>query len=324
VNDLAIIIVSTNEAHWLRPCLASVFEHAGEIDLDVVVVDNSSTDGTPVLVEQDFPRARVVWSENHGFSHANNRALMTCDARYVLFLNPDTEIADGTFGSLVGALDERPAVGAAGVRQLTGDGRLYPTIRRFPTMLRVLANAFGAERWPLLGDRVGQRVLDERAYDREVDCDWTSGSFLLVRREAVESAGFLDERFFIYAEETDLCYRIKNAGWEIRHLPLMTIIHHAGKGGVSPKMEAQNAFAMRQYASKHFSFLYRVAFLGALALRYTLRALLGGFDRPRRAEHRRAARRSLAVLVGLEAPPFGSPPRQAVTRRATDETRVSR
>src|SRR4029453_5863898 len=91
MHDLAIIIVSTNEAHWLRPCLSTVFDHLGDISADVIVVDNDSHDGTADLVATEFPEARVVWSANHGFCHANNRAIMTCNARYVLLLNPDTE-----------------------------------------------------------------------------------------------------------------------------------------------------------------------------------------------------------------------------------------
>src|ERR1700754_1985626 len=103
--DLAIIIVSTNEARWLQPCLSTVFANAGTATLDVVVVDNPSTDGTPELVATQFPQARVVTSENKGSAHANNRGAMTCSARYVLFLNPDTEVVDGTFGELVDAMD---------------------------------------------------------------------------------------------------------------------------------------------------------------------------------------------------------------------------
>src|SRR4051812_17771450 len=132
MDDLAIITVSTNEAHWLRPCLTTVFERLGDLRADVVVVDNDSSDGTPDLVATEFPAARVVHSRNHGFPHASIRALMPGDAAYVLFLTPDTEIVEGTFEELVRAMDERPTVGLIGVRQLNGQGRLHPTIRRFP------------------------------------------------------------------------------------------------------------------------------------------------------------------------------------------------
>src|SRR5207302_231601 len=114
MHDLAVIVISTNEAQWLRPCLSSVFAHAGEISVDVVVADNQSTDGTRELVEGEFPGARVVTCENRGFAHANNRGLETTDARYVLFLNPDTEVLAGTFAEVLDELDRRPELGLVG------------------------------------------------------------------------------------------------------------------------------------------------------------------------------------------------------------------
>ena len=96
----------------------------------------------------------------------------------------------------------------------------------------------------------GERELDLAVYETEVECDWTSGSFMFCRREALLSAGLLDERFFIYSEEPDLCLRMKRAGWGTRHLPTMTIVHHAGKGGLRPKMIAQDVFTRRQYAAQ--------------------------------------------------------------------------
>ena len=306
MHDLAVIIVSTNEAQWLRPCLTTVFERAGDISIDVVVADNSSTDGTPELARE--LGARVVTCANRGFSHANNRALETCDARYVLFLNPDTEIVEGTFEELVRALDERPTVGLAGVRQLMGDGSLFPTVRRFPNALRALGEALGSERWPVRVRWSGERELDLDRYDRELDCDWTSGSFMCARREAIASAGFLDERFFIYSEETDLCLRIKRAGWEVRHMPTLTIVHHAEKAGVRPKMAAQDAFTRVQFARKHFSPLHRLAYYTALQLRYMTR-----FITARDSERRKAAASAIRMVLGLDDPPYGPPPEVAVS-----------
>jgi N-acetylglucosaminyl-diphospho-decaprenol L-rhamnosyltransferase len=314
VHDLAVIVVSTNEAHWLEPCLSTVLAHQGDCTLEIVVADNESTDGTRETVEAFAPHARVVPSVNKGFAHANNRALLTTDARYVLFLNPDTEIVEGTFGALVQALDARPSVGLAGVRQLTEDGLLYPTIRRFPSALTALGQALLPERLPGRPAAFGERELDLTVYDEEIACDWTSGSFMFARREALESAGYLDERFFIYSEEPDLCLRMKKAGWEVRHLPLMTIVHHAGKGGVSPRMAAQDAFTRVQYARKHFSQLHRTAYLGALGLGYFLRAFApGGVDGSARRASNRAA---LRTLLGIADPPFGDPPPQALASRS--------
>jgi GT2 family glycosyltransferase len=314
MNDVAVIVVSTNEAHWLHACLTSVFDHRGACSLDVVVADNGSTDGTTALVSETFPEARVVRCVNRGFAHANNRAMETTDARYVLFLNPDTEIREGTFEALVRRLDEHPDVGLAGVIQLTPEGKIYPTIRYFPNALRALGQAFGSERFPLRIQMLRERDLDLDRYSQLVDCDWTSGSFMFARREALQSAGFLDERFFIYSEEPDLCLRMKRAGWKVCHVPDMTIVHYAGKAGVRPKMFAQDAYTKMQHARKHFGLLHRVVYGAALGLGYAIRALAPVRDQSCTGR-RAAARAALRVLVGLDGPPFGTPPRQAVSSR---------
>jgi hypothetical protein len=317
--DLAVIIVSTNEGKWLDACLPTVFAAAGGAELDVVVVDNDSKDGTREIVESRFPQARVVDSRNRGFAHGNNRGLETTTARYVLFLNPDTEVVEGTFGALVAELDARPDVGLVGVRQLTPDGELFPTIRRFPNAPRALGDALRSERWPIQPSWSGERILDPEAYEREQECDWTSGSYMLARREALQSAGFLDERFFIYSEEPDLCRRIKRDGWKVLHLPDMTIIHHACKGGIRPKMIAQDLYARRQYAHKHFAPPHRAAYLGAIAFRHVIRALPGGSDAETAAARRAAAMLALRTLAGRSGPPFGDPPATAVTASSAAE-----
>jgi hypothetical protein len=237
---------------------------------------------------------------------------MTTDARYVVFLNPDTEIRAGTFAELIQRLDELPEVGLAGVIQLTPEGEVFPTIRWFPNALRALAQAFGSERLPVRAPWLGERELDPDLYSRETPCDWTSGSFMAARREALESAGYMDERFFIYSEEPDLCLRMKHAGWEIRHLPVMTITHHANKGGLRPKMSAQDAYARMQYARKHLPALQRAAYAGALGLGYAARSMVG--------QGKAGARGALRVVIGVDGPPFGEPPRQAVALRRHEST----
>ena len=317
MDDLAVIVVSTNEGRWLHPCLRTILSHQGDCRLDLVVVDNESTDDTRTVVAE-FPAARIVLSRNRGFAHANNRGLMTTDARYVLFLNPDTEIRSGTFEELVHALDQRSEVGLAGVVQLDSDGQIYPTIRRFPNALRALGGAFGGERLPVRPKWLLERELDIKQYQREADCDWTSGSFMFVRREALESAGFMDERFFIYSEEPDLCLRLKGAGWQVRHLPQMTIVHHAGKAGIRPRMSAQDAYTRIQLARKHFSPAHRMAYEVALALGYLVRAIAPD-GREASAGRRAGAQAALRVLLGIDGPPFGAPPRQAVAGRSAPD-----
>jgi N-acetylglucosaminyl-diphospho-decaprenol L-rhamnosyltransferase len=310
--DLAVITVSTNEAHWLRRALPSIFEHAGDAKLDVVVVDNSSTDGTREMVESEFPEARVITSDNHGFGHANNCGAITCDAPYVLFLNPDTEILEGTFGQLLAAMEREPDVGLAGVIQLAGDGTTIRTIRYFPSVTRSIGEAFGSESWPVRARWARERELDMTCYTTELDCDWTSGSFMLARREALLAAGLLDERFFLQCEEPDLCLRIKRAGWSVRHLPIMTIVHHAGKAGRDPRMAAQDAYARRQYAHKHFSAAHRALYLTAIGTRHAFRGVMPGLAQDTARARRIAARRALRTLIDPAEPPFCQPPQTAL------------
>jgi hypothetical protein len=290
------VVVSANDARWLVPCLSSVYAHAGEIELEAIVVDNASTDGTRELVQSRFPQARVLRSPNLGYAYGNNRGLELTAARYVLLLNPDTEILEGTLAALVALLDASPEVGVAGVRQVDGAGALLPSIRRFPNALRALSEALASERWPLHPAWAGERVLDPAVYARAGDCDWVVGSFLLARRSALSAAGVLDERFFLFSEEPDLCLRVARAGWRVRYLPTMRICHHAGKGGVRPRMVAQEAFARMQYARKHFSRPHRALYLAALRVRYALRGRTW----------------ALRALGGHSAPPFITPPAQAL------------
>jgi N-acetylglucosaminyl-diphospho-decaprenol L-rhamnosyltransferase len=304
VHDLAIITVATNEAHWIRAQLPTVFAHMGEIQCDVVIVDNDSRDGVADLVATEFPGARTVWSANHGFGHANNRGLMTCNARYVLFLNPDTEIMEGTFAELVRLMDERPSVGLVGCRQITAEGRLDTTIRYFPNALRALGEALSAERLPWRRPSwLGERENASEAYEREFPCDWVSGSFMLARREALESAGYFDERFFMYCDETDLCRRIKTAGWEIKHLPHMTILHHDRKAGVKPHIESLGAVTRTMYARKYFSPGHRIGYAGAIMLRHLLRSLYAGSGDIGR-QKRAASREVVATMLGRRPVPF--------------------
>jgi hypothetical protein len=296
VNDICAIIVSHNGKHWLEAALSSLYARAGDVDLDVVVVDNGS-DGSAAYVERGFPRARTMRCPNRGFGHANNRALETAEARYVLFLNPDTEFLEGSLADLVATLDRRPEIGLAGVRQVESDGTLAPSIRRFPSAPNMLAEALGVERMPGVRRVLGERELDPRPYERETPCDWTSGSFMLVRGEALGAIGGFDERFFLFSEETDLCWRIKRGGWEVVHLPQLTICHYEPEGPADARLEAQAAYARLQFARKHFR---RVGgYRSVLALRYALRAA------PRGGSARPAAARAALGTVLSGRPPFG-------------------
>lgn len=303
--DLSIIVTSLNEASWLTGCLPSVRAACRSLAHELIVVDIASTDATRAVAESHD--AAVVACANGGFSWANNRGYAASSGRYVLLLNPDTEVRRGDFAELVAWMDRHPSVGVLGCRQLTPAGEVYPTMRRFATLGRLLAEALGSERF---APRAGQRVLDLDEYERETSCDWVIGSFMLMRREALAGAGTLDERFFLYSEEEDLCRRIRGVGWEIVHVPHMTIVHYVGKAGIVPRFEAQRAFARLQYAEKHFGSLSRRLLPGVMASGYALR--LGAAALAGRAEQRDACRAGLNVVRGSSPAPFVEPPRTSL------------
>jgi hypothetical protein len=187
-------------------------------------------------------------------------------------------------------------------------------MRRFPNAIRALSSSLGAERLPVTPPWLGERVLDEVLYDRETPCDWTSGSFMLTRKDAIDDIGGMDERFFLYCEETDFCLRLRHAGWKVVHFPQMTIFHQSSRSQ-SEALSRQMAFARRQYMSKHFAPVHRVATTLALGVGAAIRAVWPGRgpdDRRRRA----AARASLATILGLAPPPFGSASRRAASAPA--------
>jgi GT2 family glycosyltransferase len=298
--DVCAIVVSHNSREWLDAALSSLARHTREVSLEAVVVDNGE-DGAGEYAATRYPFVRAVSCENRGFGHANNRGLGAADSRYVLFLNPDTEFVAGEVDALVEAMERMPDVGLAGVRQIGADDSLAPSMRRFPSVPRALAEALPVERVPLARRTLGERVLDPADYERVVECDWTSGSAMFARRAALDMVGGFDERFFLFSEETDLCWRIQWNGWRIVHLPDVTIRHHEQEHAASPRLWAQSAYARLQFARKNLR--HPRAYRAALVLRYGLRtglySLPGiGADPARRD----ASRAALAAVLDEEAP----------------------
>ena len=303
--DLSVIVVTHNGCDMAITTLRSAQASLGDVSAEWLVADSGSTDGTPDAIERAFPDVKVFRSGNRGFAAGNNVALPHARGRYVLLLNPDVEIEHGTLAELVAALDERIEVGIASVLQRGSDGRLLPSIRRFPTPARDLGEALGAARVPLL--RRMQELDDEyERYTQERSVDWLVGAFLIARREAVQDVGPMDEGFFLYSEEIDWCHRFRQHGWDIRHFPFAAVIHHGGDSE-RPELVAQLSSSRLRFAYKHFARPKAVGIHAALMLKHVLRlaalvpaaALL-----PRLRRRARAEASGLAVLCG-GTPPYG-------------------
>lgn len=227
--DLSVIIVNWNVRDLLRRCLESVFASPFGGSLEVLVVDNASADGSGEMVRTEFPQVHLIANaENRGFPAANNQGLALARGRYILLLNPDTEVVGDALQAMVAFADAHPDVGVVGPQLLNPDGSVQSSRRRFPT----LATALWESTWlqPYAPRRLLERyyVLD-RPDDEIQDVDWVTGAALMVRREAVEEVGPLDEGFFMYSEELDWCRRFREAGWRVVYLPTARIVHHVGK-----------------------------------------------------------------------------------------------
>jgi GT2 family glycosyltransferase len=254
--DLSIIIVSFNTAERLRACLASVAASVGVGGAETFVVDNASSDGSVEMVEQEFPWVRVLRSgANRGFAWANNVALRRARGRRILLLNPDTELEPTALASMIAYLDAHPEAAAVGPKLVRGDGSLDPACRRsFPNPEVAFYRMSGLARLFPESPRFGRYNLTHVRADQEMEVDALSGAFMLVRREVIDQVGLLDERFFMYGEDLDWAYRMKEKGWSIRYNPRVTVVHHKGESSRRASRQATVAFfrAMHGFYAKHY------------------------------------------------------------------------
>ena len=268
--DLSVVIVSWNVCDLLRRCLHSVLgarplvtgneqDRARfrpvppEFSIEVVVVDNASTDDSVDMVRTEFPRVRMIANDdNRGFPAASNQGIAIAGGRYVLLLNPDTEVVGRALSVMITFADAHLDVGIVAPQLLDPDGSVQSSRRRFPT----LATALFESTWlqPYAPRRLLKRyhVLDQ-ADDATLDVDWVTGAALMARRQAIEQVGPLDEGFFMYSEELDWCRRFRDAGWRVVYLPSAQIIHHEGKSSeqVVPARHMYFQTSKVRYFRKH-------------------------------------------------------------------------
>jgi N-acetylglucosaminyl-diphospho-decaprenol L-rhamnosyltransferase len=228
--------------------------------MEVVVVDNASADGSAALVRERFPAVTLLANpRNLGFGAACNQGLRHSRGRYVLFLNPDAEVQGDSLAGLVRFLDARPRAAAAGGRLRYADGSFQHSAFRFPSLPQVFLDAFPLN-WRLQESRLNGR------YPREWDStafqiDFPLGAFFAVRRTAAEEVGCFDEGYFMYVEEVDWCYRLRQAGWEVWHCPDALAIHHSGRSTAQrpAAMRAELQRSRRRFYRKHYPVAFRVA-----------------------------------------------------------------
>ncbi len=276
--DLSVLVASFNTKDLLLACLKSLEAANDGLRLEIFVVDNASSDGTPAAVAANYPEVKLIANAtNEGFARANNRALKDSLGRYVLLLNPDTLIPPDTIGPMTRFLDDHPRVGMAGCRVDRPDGRLDEACKRnFPTPTNAFARFTGLDR--LFPKSFGgySRMADDPAGRFEVDS--VVGAFMLVRREAVEEVGGLDEDYFMFGEDLDWAYRMKERDWAVWYVGDHRVIHHKGASVRKDPHRMNWHFhrSMILFHKKHlvdqYPFFVNWLVYAGISLRYALRS----------------------------------------------------
>lgn len=245
--DLVIIIVNYNTKGHLQACLHSLCDARTTCSHQIVVVDNGSSDSSVELFRTEWPDVRLIeLGENVGFGPANNLGIQATRSDLVLFLNSDTVVPPGAVDRLVRHLRDAPDVTAVGPRLVDADG--YPELS-FGPMITPWVEAWQKLRGTLLRRRVpGLAAWVARSTTRPHDSDWVSGACLLVRREDVETVGLFDERFFLYAEDVDLCASLRQLGRRVLFAPDVEIVHHGGRSGVTDLDTTHTVYRRSQLA----------------------------------------------------------------------------
>ncbi|MFQ5460680.1 MAG: glycosyltransferase family 2 protein [Anaerolineae bacterium] len=313
------MIVSWNVADLLARCLESVLASAA-VPLRVVVVDNASTDGSPDMVEARFPEVDlVVNGDNVGFTRATNQGLRRLGALVahdpqgpdtVVLLNPDTEVEGDAVATLVGYLRAHSAAGAAGPLLLWPDGAVQSSRRRFPGLLTALLESTPLEwHWP--GNPVARRFRMSGVALASGPVDWVTGAALALRTAALREVGGLDEGFFMYSEELDLCRRLKSAGWETHFVPGARVIHHEGKSSEQAagrrhiEFQRSKVRYYRKYHGRGAAAVVRAGILGEFALELGLEAAKLAVGHKPEVRRRRVADYRRILADGLAARDLG-------------------
>lgn len=242
---LSIIIVNWNTRKYLLPCLDLIFKKENGISQEVIVVDNGSQDGSREEVKKKFPSVHLIENKkNLGFAKAANQGLEKASGRYILLLNPDTQVKRGAIERLVSFMESHPEAGMAGGQLLNSDGSRQNSIANFPSLVTELFNK-NLLRW-LFPTRFPGK---ERNYLEPIEVDSVIGACMMVRRDVVEQVGSFDEDYFLFLEETDWCYRMKRKGWKVFHVPQAEIVHFQGKS-------AEREMAMAKIEYYHSRYLF--------------------------------------------------------------------
>lgn len=300
--ELSVLIVNWNTRDALAACLRALPDALAPVSSEVIVVDNGSSDGSPETVRAHFPWVRLIENgENVGFVHATNQAIAASRGTYLLLLNSDAIAPPGSLARMVSFMEDHPEAGAVAPKLVNPDGSFQASYARFPTLVSESFSAFGLNR-RLWGPYHPSPPPQPNEAPRPVD--WAPGACLLLRRSAVEAVGPLDEAFWMYSEDTDLCYRIHRAGWKVYYLPDVEVVHLGGASSrqCRPESVARLYGSKVRFFRKHYGLAQAVLLSLAVAAAYAVKAGLACLTYPflhRREQARTQFRTSRLVWRSL-------------------------
>jgi GT2 family glycosyltransferase len=258
--DVSIIIVNYNTPKLTAEAIDSILSSQTKYSYEIIVIDNHSSDHSVQLIKERFPEVKlIVNEENVGFAKANNQGINLSKGRYILLLNSDTIVKEDTIEKMIEFMDKNRRIGASGCKVLLPNGKLDRACHRgFPTPMASFYYLVGLSKLFPKSPRFNQYHLGYMNLDEPHPIDCLVGAFMLVRREVIEQVGLLDEDFFMYGEDIDWCYRIKQAGWEIYYCPFTSIIHYKGASSKKKPFKIVYEFhrAMFLFHKKHYSEKY--------------------------------------------------------------------
>ena len=291
--DVSIIIVSWNTQAMLGRCIESICTNTKNITSEIIVVDNASSDGSAETVEKEFPQVKLIRNEeNLGFAKANNIGIRESTGRYIYLVNSDVIVLDNCIDGLIKFMDKNPLVGMAGPRILNPDHTLQCSCRHFPSAWNNLCQVLGLNYVFPKSAFFSEPMMKYWPHDVERKVDVLSGCFWMVRREALDEVGLLDERFFFYGEDIDWCKRFHKAEWDVMFYPGAEAIHFgwASSNNAPIRFYIEMQKADLQYWRKYHGNLGRLTYWIIILVRQLLRIPVFAFMYVFRAKNRDTAR----------------------------------
>jgi GT2 family glycosyltransferase len=252
--DISIIIVTWNSQDFIRNCLDSIFLLGDRVSREIIVVDNGSSDETAKIVREFYPGVNLIENKgNLGYAKANNQGIEGAQGRYVLLLNPDTQLTENSLSSMYEFMERDPRAGALGPKLLNPDKSTQPSCREFPDFSNLIWEFTVLSRLFPDSKTFGGWRMGYFAFDRPREVDQPMGSCLMLRKGTLDEVGLFDEEFAMFFNDVDLCYRIKNAGWKIYFHPDAQVIHHKGASTrkVKRRMIWLSHLAFYKFFKKH-------------------------------------------------------------------------